>query len=212
MTVAVNIAPWKTKGRLRVLFSSYGDPDELIKHIDCECCPHLRRWIRGRPPRGFRGYNNYHAILTASWLLVFEPKDFWIVRVPDVLWAFKRVIAKPAWWGGERLIFQVCCVMKMVRIYFVPMPNESWADEVLQELIERRPAALFGDRGEWRDLAARGRRAMQAEIARRREEWERLDEEGRDDWHFDRLNDAENFVHRVDPQAPDDGGVKIGPN
>lgn len=193
-----------TENRLNLLLSPYGELRELIRQVDSEiesgCC------------RNIRGKQNRSALITNSWLLMFSPSEFWIVSVPDILWAFKRICVEPPWWAGDRLIYQVCCVMGVDRIYHVQVPDESCADDTLQVLIERRPEVLFGYRGEWCDLAARGRRAMQAEIARLREEWDLLNEEGRDDWHIDRLNDAENFVRRVDPQVPDDGGVKIGPD
>lgn len=210
-SLADQFAPGLTQMRFGVLFAYYGETNDLIRQIDSEFEPGKGHWIRGELPGAFRGRGNRCAMLGEFWLIVFEPEDFWIVRVPDILWTFKRIVAKPAWWGGERLVFQVCCVMNVDRIYCIPMLNESWADELLQELVERRPEALFGYRGEWRDLAAKGRKAMRAEVARRKEEWNAFDEEGRDDWQMDRRDEAENFVRRVDPLAPEDGGVQLPP-
>jgi hypothetical protein len=200
-----------TENRLNLLLSPYGNLQVVIRQIDSEIESESTRQIRGSRPNLFRGKRNRCAMITDSWLLVFEPWEFWIVSVADILWAFKRISVEPRWWVGDRLIYQVCCVLGADRIYCMQMPNESWANDILEVMIERRPEALFGDRGEWRDLAAMGRKAMRIEIARRRELWSALDEEGRGDWHMDRRDEAANFVRRVDPLAPKDGGVQLPP-
>jgi hypothetical protein len=207
-----NYAPESTNNRLITLLFQYGKIKQVIKQIDSEVESGKQTQIRGSLPGALRGLGNRCAIISESWLIIFEPEDFWIVRISDILWAFKRIIARPTRWTGERLIFQVCCVMNVDRVYCIPLPNEAWADEVLQMLVKRRPEVLFGYHGEWRDLAANGRAAMGAEIARRRNEWYALDEEGRDEWRMDRLDEAENFVRRVDPFAPSDGGVHFPPD
>jgi hypothetical protein len=202
-------APVFTDERLAFLLSSYGSTSDLILQIDRELSTDLALWKRGQAPTAFRGRFSRCTIVTLSWLLNFDQTDFWVLPLTDVLWAFKRVCAVSAWWGGERLVFQVCCVMGVNRIYCLTMPNESWAAGALGAMIERRPEMLVGYRGEWRDLAATGRKALRAEVQRRRIRWNQLDADERNQWLDERDDEADTFVRRVDPGAPDDGGVTI---
>src|SRR5262245_37021262 len=110
-------APVLTRERLQFLLRQYGNPETLIQQIDQELVGDASRRTCGLPPRTFRGKFSRSVIVTRSWLLYFDQSDFWIVAIPEVLWAFKRISALKTWAGGERLVFQVCCVMNVDRIY-----------------------------------------------------------------------------------------------
>jgi len=76
--------------------------------------------------------------------------------------------------------------------------NEDYVDEALHRLIRRRPDALFGFQGEWRELAETDPAALQHLVRDRQAEWQRLSGSRRKDGIDERRDDASQLVRRVD--------------
>jgi hypothetical protein len=100
-------------------------------------------------------------------------------------------------WGDE-FFYSLSLTMERGGHKSVPARSEAELDLILEQLVARRPHALFGYSGSNLDLVRAGRPALRAEVERRREQWEAATEDDREDWCEELLSEATQRVQRVE--------------
>ncbi len=158
-----------------------GEPAEVIDRVDAE----LRGdnvWVTGTPFYADGVRRPDFIAVTASWLMHARPGQAVLVRVPDVVWAYKRRKPGPAWlpWSSRR--YDVGCRTRDGAVWYIESRHEIDIDLLFQELLERRPALLAGWGGECLDLLERGPAALAAAHDARAAEFEGLAAEKREAW------------------------------
>src|SRR5262245_60724103 len=147
----------------------YGDRLDVFREIDAEIAA-------GSDVRTFGGWNAWNplaapdlVVFTPGWLVQVNAAGVSAVRLDDVLWVFKRsrVVSSP-WWDRE-------FVSHAIRVYFRPdqwellsLASPEAVDEVIEELLRRRPEVLTGYFDETREMALADARRGAAELDRRR--------------------------------------------
>src|SRR5262249_1296718 len=178
----------------------YGKAYDVIDRIDAEVGSAERKWQRGESPHTLTGIANDSIIITESWLLHFWCGTFAVVRISDLLWLHKRIVANSGWTPGSSLVFQIRGVTELCGEFIVSTAGEEDVDRVIERLVRSRPDLLVGYRMEWHDLATNGREKLRNGARVRQIKWQRLSQEDRLYWRQDQLNDAVNFVQRYDMQ------------
>ena len=79
--------------------------------------------------------------------------------------------------------------------------TEGKTDQVLRELLQRRPELLTGYRGAWLDLFENGEAAVAAELDARRQKLAAMMPEEREQWLDAAWDDCQRFPYRIDRQA-----------
>jgi len=138
--------------------------------------------------------------MTENWLLHFRRGGLWIVRVDDILWAYKRINVRSTFLGGGRLQFTVCVSVDRGRPLEIIVGREAAAHQMLEQIIRRRPAILVGYQMTWHDLAKEGIAALRGAVCERETQWASLSEDDQFDWLEDRSSEASEYVYRHDPR------------
>jgi len=180
--------------------SRHGDVHSLIDQIDSEIAKSSTQPWPARLPNTIVDRHSNYTILTENWLLHFLRGRLWIVRIDDVLWAYKRINVTWTFARGEHLQFTVCISAAKGRSIDIIVRREADADQILELIIHRRPAILVGSQMPWQDLAKEGIDALRIAVFQREKQWVALSEDDQSDWLEEQLDDASNFVHRYDPR------------
>jgi hypothetical protein len=189
--------------RLTERLARYGPPDEVMKRIDAELSDLSHAFVEGRFTKAFISPQPDCLILTENWLLRFCPAGSAIIHLPDLVWIWRRVVARSAPLVMGRIDHQLGCRMANGDEWLFDTWTERRTDLILQEIIERKPELLAGYRGEWHDLAARGEVPLRTEIQNRREQFGRLSAEEQEKWLDQMYETCHRYVYRVDRQLPD---------
>jgi hypothetical protein len=161
---------WPTESGMPISASlrHYGDRLDVVRDIDAEIaaggevrtfgdCDGRRFW--SPPPV---------VIFTPSWLVQVNVAGVSAVRLDDVLWVFKRTRVVGGLWGRETVTHAVRVYFRLDQWEVLSLASPEAVDEVLEELLRRRPEILTGFFDDLRASALIG--SMTAEIDGRRAE------------------------------------------
>src|SRR5262245_20179067 len=135
----------------------YGKPSQLIDAIDAELRDTPDLWVRGYYFDVF--IRKDFIALTPHWLVQLRPHRAAVMRLDDIVWVYKRVVPRRVWVRSTSYRIQLGCRLRDGSLLLVEW-REDDLDELVEELIERRPGLLTGWRGEYFDVAARGPDAL----------------------------------------------------
>ena len=186
---------------LRRQLARYGDPDEIMRRIDTELADRDNVFVMGQKSVYMGSPQPDCLVITPNWLIRLAPGGSAVIRWPDLAWVHKRVIAKSALLSMHRIEHQLGCRTTDGGVWNIETWSELKSDQVVRELQERRPELLIGYRGEWLDLAAQGRDAIEAELQRRREQLAAMTSEQREAWLDAAWEDYQRFPVRIDRQT-----------
>jgi hypothetical protein len=187
--------------RLPKCLAHYGDSQKVIEEIDTELRTDAKRFVLGQPTYRLGSPQPDCLILTANWLLRLCPGGSVVFRVRDAVWVYKRIIMRSAPLTQGRMDFQLGCRMRDGAEWTFDTWTDGKTDQVLRELLERRPELLTGYRGEWLDLFEAGEAARNAELQTRRDKVDAMSSEERELWLDASWDDCQRFPYRIDRQA-----------
>src|SRR5262245_51147989 len=144
----------------------HGSPRDTLRRIDAEIAA-------GRDVRFFGTWRFWTPpdliIFTPNWLVQINAAGVSAVRLDDVLWVFKRSRVMMQTWGRERVVHGLRVYYRPDYWEVFPLSSPDAVDDVLGELLRRRPEVLAGHFEE--HLAAAVTGTIAAEVERRRNEW-----------------------------------------
>ena len=188
----------KTRRWLQYHLEPHGNVDGVIDRIDQDLAAG-DVYCAGRLPWLPRSGQHPTVIVTRSWLLSFDSSGFCLLRLDDIFWAYKAIVVVPTLIGG-RLSFQIGIASATEYLHFLRVVDEPGANDVLNQLVRRRPYIFVGYQVSCRDVADKGVNAMRAATGHRKQEWAEMSEDEREDCLGDRLDEARRYVSRHDPQ------------
>ena len=108
---------------------------------------------------------------------------------------------RSAWLSASRMDHELGCLLRSGDEWLFDTWSEGKTDQVLRELLERRPELLMGYRGQWLDVFQQGDAAVAAELEARRQGIAAMTPEHREKWLDAGWDDCQHFIYRVDRQA-----------
>lgn len=174
----------------------HGTMRAVMNEIDAELRTIPDVFVRGRFNELFVAKDDYIA-LTPHWMVQVAPYRAAVIRLDDLVWFYKRVIARRVWVRSASYRIQLACRLRDGSVRYVE-GNEEWLDELAEELLERRPGVLVGWGGENFDLAAPGPAALTAAYEGRAGRFAELPPEQSEAWLDEGFERYENAVHHVE--------------
>jgi hypothetical protein len=174
---------------LRRQLAPFGPRRAVVERIDADMADDRVAWAvgAGRAARGpvtsswlrrdLMPAQPSFLALSAEWLLEVRPKRAIVVHLPDLVWVWKRVVAKAVWFGGSQYNFELGCRLADGTERHVRAASEEELDDLVERLLEHRPALLTGWRGDWHTLREQGDAALAQECERRAKDQAALTED-----------------------------------
>jgi hypothetical protein len=190
--------PQRTRQWLEFYLAPHGAVEEVVDRIDKELATDDLLRI-GSFPSVPNAVTQRAWTVTRSWLIEFDPSSFCLLPLDDVFWVYKVIVVRPTLMGG-RLTYQVCITAATEVQHYLPVLTEYEADDIVAELVRRRPYILVGYQLPYDDLVEEGVATVRAAVGRRKTRWQRMSADDREDWLDNRLDEAHRYVNRHDPQ------------
>src|SRR5262249_3246563 len=145
---------------LRDQLARYGDANESAKSIDDELRDLRNSFVLGQTTVALGSPQPDCLIMTENWFVRLCPGGSVIIRLPDLAWVHKRIVMRSALLSQGRMDYELGFRMRNGEACTFDTWTEGKTDQVLRELLQRRPELLIGYRGEWLDLFANGEPAV----------------------------------------------------
>jgi hypothetical protein len=187
--------------RLAERLARYGELDKVMNEIDAELHSDSQRFLLGQPTFQFGSPQPDCLVLTENWLVRLCPGASVIVHLPDLVWIHKRIVMRSDLLSHGRMDYELGCRTRNGDDWHFDTWTEGKTDQVLRELLERRPELLTGYRGEWLDLFQQAEASVTAELESRRKKIAAMTPEEREQWLDASWDDCQHFMYRVDRQA-----------
>ncbi len=181
---------------LEKCLARYGPVSRVTDEIDTELRDARDVWLRGEETQFGVFIDRDFIVLTLHWLMQVRPRRAAVMRVEDVVWIYKRVVPRRVWVRSADYRIQLGCRLRdgsTLRLEW----REGDLDDLVEELLERRPGLLAGWRGEHFDLDARGPESMAKAHDERAAEFVALPAEAQEAWLDESFARYEGAVQNV---------------
>lgn len=193
---ALRYVIWSPARRLGNLLRRHGPT--VINDIDADLRATATRWTYGRWPRSILYSQPDFMAIGAVWLIQMRPGHAELVRLTDLAWVHERVVPKRLWGLGDRYRFDLVGRLRDGSSMSIRADDEAELAELLDELLERRPALLTGWRGDWMALLEAGPNELVAAYEERERQYAALPPEKRESWLDESFDLFQRFVENVE--------------
>ncbi|MFL5339337.1 MAG: hypothetical protein ACJ8F7_04140 [Gemmataceae bacterium] len=177
----------------------YGPPDEVMERIDREL-KDPGRFFMGQASDSIWSPEPDCVFITANWLVRLCPTGSTIIHLPDLAWVYRRLVARSALMSLGRFDDQFAGVLRNGDSWVFDTWSPRRTEQIIEELLDRRPEVLTGYTGENVELAATAD-ALWAEVLKRRERLAALSADEREEWDEENWELCQTRVLRQDRQA-----------
>lgn len=184
--------------RLGRLLRRRGNAERLIGKLDVDLQYSATRWLHGRWLGAFVYPQSDFIALGAKWLLQMRPGHAALILLTDLVWVHERVVPTALWWLDDRYRFELAGRLRDGSAVKVRLDDEAEFAELLEELLERRPALMTGWRGDWLALLEAGPGALADAYDGREHEYGALSPEKREVWLDESFDLFHRFVENVE--------------
>ena len=192
---------WSLLSRLPRALRANGDENAVLSLIDAELVhpTRCRQW--GSLWEWIDALQSQCLIITASWVLFLQPRRCVVVQLDDIVWVYQQYRTRRSILSSNRLIWDVRCQLANGRDVTLRPRNPYWAEEFIDELLQRKPGLLTGHQSRWQELAAAGPEALRQEVDRRAAEFDQLSARRRRDWLVDGQREFRKTAGRLEQET-----------
>jgi len=167
----------------------FGDPIEAAKSIDADLAAGTTEtW--GEPfAFNLRCRLKPAVMVSENWIVHFGKIGLIVVPLAEVVAVHREVRRGRISWGRKGEFHSVRVIAPHRAPYVLDMPTQESIEWLGRRIIERRPAILFGDTGEYRRIENDGRYSMLDAVKQREQRYSTLSAEEQKEWKDDAVDE-----------------------